>query len=87
VALISTSPRPLWLLDPPQALDIDRQQRPRLGALLLLEQGPERIETGWWDHADATRDYYVARHPDGERLWIFRQRDDQSQWFLHGLFG
>lgn len=87
VPVISTSPRPLWLLDPPQALDIDQQHRPRLGALLRLEHGPERIETGWWDHADVTRDYYIARHPDGERLWIFRQRDDQSQWFLHGLFG
>ena len=87
VPVINTSQRPLWLLDPPQLLDIDSEQRPRLGALLMLEQGPERIETGWWDHADVTRDYYIARHPDGERLWIFRQRSDQSQWFLHGLFG
>ena len=87
VAVINASQRPLWLLDPPQALDIDHQQRPRLGRLLTLEHGPERIETGWWDHADVARDYYVARHPDGERLWIFQRRDDQSRWFLHGLFG
>ena len=86
VPVIDNVQRPLWLLSQPQALDSDSRQRPRLGALLILEQGPERIETGWWDHADVTRDYYVARHPDGERLWIFCQRDDPSRWFLHGLF-
>jgi protein ImuB len=37
---------------------------PRMGARqcgLVLEQGPERIESGWWDGRGVARDYYVAR--------------------------
>jgi protein ImuB len=29
------------------------------------------------------RDYFVARNPQGQRAWIFR---DAAGWFLHGLF-
>ena len=45
--------------------------------------GPERIETGWWDGDEASRDYFVARLPDGALGWVYREA---NQWFLHGLF-
>jgi protein ImuB len=40
----------------------------RMGARqcgLVLEQGPERIESGWWDGRGVARDYYVARQRGG----------------------
>jgi len=48
--------------------------------------GPERIESGWWDGNDVGRDYFVAAGPGGERLWVFRDRADH-RWYLHGRFG
>ena len=50
-------PRPVWLLDAPLPLPDD----------LILEQGPERIESGWWDGRGVARDYYVARQHSGAR--------------------
>jgi protein ImuB len=59
---------------------------------LSLLAGPERIESGWWDEGEASgegitgdqrRDYFVARNPQGEWLWVFR---DEAGWFLHGGF-
>jgi protein ImuB len=73
--------RPLWLLRPPQPLG---QGPPR--ALRLLD-GPERIESGWWDGHDVTRDYYTARDAGGALLWVFRERRPPHRWFLHGVFG
>jgi protein ImuB len=58
----------------------------RHGRLDLL-RGPERIESGWWDGADATRDYYVARDPQGSLLWIYRECEGARRWFLQGVFG
>ncbi|SEG40037.1 Y-family DNA polymerase [Vibrio hangzhouensis] len=46
--------------------------------------GPERIVSGWWDGHPVKRDYYVARTPQGQWLWIFRT--EEKQWFVHGLF-
>ena len=63
----------MWLLAEPQLLDGGDQ--PCFEGTLDLEQGPERIETGWWDGRDVQRDYYVARNPAGVRLWVFRDRD------------
>jgi protein ImuB len=54
---------------------------------LQLLEGPERIETGWWDGADVARDYYIARHRDGSRLWIYRERLAPHAWYWHGVFG
>ncbi|MCA0311832.1 MAG: DNA polymerase Y family protein [Proteobacteria bacterium] len=40
----------------------------------------------------AARDYYVARNPAAELLWVFRERPTARQpqaaprWFLHGLY-
>ncbi|NGP51942.1 hypothetical protein G6N75_00345, partial [Thioalkalivibrio sp. XN8] len=68
-----------------------RGGRPWHEGELLLERGPERIETGWWDGPGIARDYWVARTPAGARLWVFRERPDgtnaRPQWFLHGVFG
>jgi protein ImuB len=72
--------RPLWLLDAPEPCDVQR---------LVLEEGPECIESGWWDGHDVARDYYVARTARGARLWVFRNRreaGDAGRWFLHGWF-
>jgi protein ImuB len=87
--------KPLWLLAEPQLLEGD--ERPCFEGALELEQGPERIESGWWDGHDVQRDYYVARNPAGVRLWVFRDRGrarsaartdgSTGRWFLHGVFG
>jgi protein ImuB len=60
--------------------------RPHYHGRLILEHGPERIESGWWDGQDVSRDYYLAASPTGERLWIFRERRGARGWYLHGLF-
>ena len=72
--------RPLWLLQKPRDLPC------ALSKLQLLE-GPERIETGWWDGADVARDYYIALSRDGSRLWIYRERIAPHGWYWHGVFG
>ncbi len=76
--------RPTWLLASPVALEAPRG-RPRHGGPLELLTGPERIESGWWDGGDLRRDYYVARDPQGARLWIYRE--GTRGWYLHGIFG
>jgi protein ImuB len=74
-------PRPVWLLDAPLPL----------ASGLVLEQGPERIESGWWDGRGVARDYYVARpapgsqRPQGAKLWVFQERRSKH-WYLHGMF-
>jgi protein ImuB len=79
--------RPLWLLAVPELLE-QQQGRPwRQGPLEILD-GPERIESGWWDGADVARDYYRARDSRGSLLWIYRAHEgDARRWFLHGVFG
>jgi protein ImuB len=77
--------RPLWLLPSPRPLEL-AQGHPHLEGRLDLLRGPERIESGWWDGADVTRDYYVASNPQGVRLWIYRERGDAPAWFLQGVF-
>jgi protein ImuB len=71
--------RPLWLIDPPRPL----AEFPSTESLL---DGPERIESGWWDNADVTRDYFIATDATERKLWIFRTRRGEKQWFLHGIF-
>jgi protein ImuB len=73
-------PRPLWLLDEPLPLSPPE-----------ILQGPERIESGWWDGKGVARDYYVARqhvdarHSSGARLWVFQERQSK-RWYVHGVF-
>ena len=57
-----------------------------LRGVLVLEAGPERIESGWWDGADVSRDYYLAHNPQGEKLWIYEDRREPGTWYLHGVF-
>lgn len=77
--------RPLWLLEQPLPLD-SRLGQPCCEGVLVLTDGPERIESGWWDGQDVRRDYYLMRNPRGARLWVFR--DGRSgAWYLHGVFG
>jgi len=78
--------RPLWLLPVPQRLAV-RNGLPRRRGLLRLMSDPERIETGWWDGGEVSRDYYIAIDPHGVRLWVFRERAAPHGWFLHGVFG
>ena len=76
-------PRP-WLLAEPEPLGHHLEAQP-----WVLRDGPERIESGWWDGADVRRDYFVAENPRGERVWIYRDHRygiDDGEWFLHGLF-
>jgi protein ImuB len=80
---VGEMPRPVWLLDEPVLLAADLQQLCREGS--ILEQGPERIESGWWDGKDVARDYYIARQARGARWWVFQQRQTRC-WYLHGMF-
>ena len=77
--------RPLWLLKQPQFLP-DKKGSPVYGEHLQLMKGPERIETGWWDHQAVQRDYYIAAHSNGSLFWIFKDHQQQGKWYLHGLF-
>lgn len=78
------APRPLWLLAEPQPLAHLLETQP-----WVLCDGPERIESGWWDGADVRRDYFVARTPADETVWIYRDHRygiEDGEWFLHGFF-
>lgn len=76
--------QPPWLLAQPRPLQ-NLRGVPLYGGALRLEQPPQRIEAGWWDGFDITRDYFVAHSPAGERLWVFKDRHSGG-WYLHGLF-
>lgn len=71
-------PRPPWLLARPLPL---RDPRAR------IVSGPERLESGWWDGADARRDYYVLETAQGQRAWAFAPPGERGGWMLHGWFG
>ncbi|MDH5830158.1 DNA polymerase Y family protein [Luteimonas sp. M1R5S18] len=70
-------PRPAWLLPRPVPLR-DPQLR--------IVSGPERLESGWWDGADARRDYYVLETSQGQRAWAFAPPAEQDGWMLQGWF-
>lgn len=76
--------RPLWLLNRPRAL-LTEEGHPRYQGRLQLIAGPERIEGGEWDDNPASRDYYVARSPSGETVWVYREHR-KPDWYLHGHF-
>lgn len=78
--------RPLWLLPLPRLLS-QREGLPRRRGPLRLLGEAERIETGWWDGGDISRDYFTAVDIHGVRLWVFRERGAPHRWFLHGVFG
>jgi protein ImuB len=78
-------PRPVWLLDAPLAISLPERHQHQHA--LVLEQGPERIESGWWDGRGVARDYYIARGAQhhGAKLWVFQERRSK-RWYLHGVF-
>ena len=94
----SVLPRPLWLLNSPEALrEVDG--RPYRHGPLQLLTGPERIESGWWDAGesgvegggggavgDVRRDYFIALAGDESWLWIYRDCRAPGGWFLQGFF-
>jgi protein ImuB len=93
----ATGGRPLLIVPQPVPLPDrdDADAPPRCGGALRLIAGPERIEAGWWDLASpafgqprgaVARDYFVARNPRGQTLWIYRDLAAPRGWFLHGLF-
>ena len=78
------APRPLWLFDEAEPLQHRLERAP-----WILKDGPERIESGWWDGNDLRRDYFVAETPEGAIVWIYRDHrygTDDGEWFVHGLF-
>ena len=82
------APRPLWLLAEPQPLAHLFETKPWISTWKLRD-GPERIESGWWDGRDVRRDYFVAENPLGELVWIYRDHRygiDDGEWFLHGIY-
>lgn len=85
-ARAAAASRPPWLLPAPQPLRVTAGHPVHGGGPLVLEAGPERIESGWWDGADVRRDYYVASDRRGARLWVFRDLRSGG-WYLHGIFG
>lgn len=66
--------RPLWLL-----------QSRKLSHLPRIIGKPERIEGGWWQGQDVSRDYYIADSPDGSRLWLYKDLTT-GHWHLQGLW-
>lgn len=79
--------RPLWMLAEPALLSADNGYPLHRGCRLTLLNGPERLETGWWDEHGISRDYYTAVNGAGIRLWVFRNRQRTPDWYLHGIFG
>jgi len=82
--------RPLLILPQPAPLEQSAETPVYDGALRLVA-GPERIESGWWDfgnpiHRSVFRDYFVARNPRGQTLWVYRELAAPWRWFLHGFF-
>ncbi len=82
--------RPFWMLDTPCPIDpVDHYSG---GAhRVQLISGPERIESGWWDGRDVSRDYFVALSPENSLLWVYRERPvtrlgQEGGWYLHGIF-
>ena len=79
------SPRPLFLLEKPEQLVLRNGKLYHRKSIEIIS-GPERIETYWWSGTDVRRDYYVALEQNGSRLWIYRERSGEKNWYLHGYF-
>jgi hypothetical protein len=44
------------------------------------------FRSGRPQRATVHRDYYVARNPQGQTLWVYRELAAPHRWFLHGFF-
>lgn len=81
---VASKHRPMWLLEPPEKIHRHNGQLNWQGVLEIISE-PERIQTGWWQHACA-RDYYIARRDDQQLLWLYHDLH-QHCWYVHGVFG
>jgi len=83
-----TAMRPLWLLAASRPLNVFQNRPQYLGALFVV-QGPERIQSGWWqgESRSIARDYYIALSHKAGYLWIYRDLKKNGCWYLHGFFG
>ena len=81
---IKLNHRPSWLLRIPKALTSAYDITHLRGPLTIID-GPERIETGWWDDQDIKRDYFIALTQDHSQVWIYKDTTS-NHWFLHGIF-
>ncbi|MDD9890363.1 MAG: DNA polymerase Y family protein [Gammaproteobacteria bacterium] len=82
---IPLTPRPFLLLQEPQQLILKNGKLYHSKPITIIS-GPERIESYWWSGSDVRRDYYVALEQNGSRLWIYRERSGEKNWYLHGYF-
>lgn len=92
-------PLPVWVLPEPLRL-AEREHRPIYQGQLQLLLGPDRVEGGWWHREPSAaagtpagqlnvqRDYWIALSRHAGVLWIFQRRlaEDETGWFLHGLY-
>ena len=83
--IISAVPRPFMLLQHPKELSIKGGKLYNENSITIIS-GPERIETHWWHTSHVLRDYYMAVEQNGSRLWIYREREKERKWYLHGYF-
>jgi protein ImuB len=93
----SQLPQPSFALPEPLKLAV-RGDRPIYQGPLVLLSGPHRVEGGWWHRLPnrngeetaqtVVRDYWVALSRHAGVLWIFQTRlhNEQSSWFLQGIF-
>ena len=72
-------PRPIWLVEPPCLIGTS----PEASGHRLL-QGPERIESGWWDAQPVCRKYWVSWYQE-RFAWIYQDQHLKS-WWLAGWF-
>ena len=82
---VTTNSRPFWLLKRPLQLVLNNGKLYHHQVIGIIS-GPERIETYWWSGKEVQRDYYIAREHCGSRIWIFRERVGERNWYLHGYF-
>jgi protein ImuB len=94
-------PRPLRMLPRPEPIQavaevpdgppLRFRWRRELHTVVAAE-GPERIESAWWDDTGApARDYFRVEDQGGLRFWLFRaglyrNAGEMPQWYLHGAF-
>lgn len=80
--------RPFWLLAHPVELGVQGNRPVYNGHPLRLIQGPERLESGWWNaQGHERRDYFIAQDRNAMRYWVYQERESlDSRWFLQGLF-
>ena len=85
LATLANDLRPVLLYDPPKPLS---HREVNAFTQSIPMHYPERIEEHWRpkpDRESTLRDYYIARTPNQQMLWVFRKRPE-NLWFLQGLF-